>query len=202
MPARCCSPLFHIVYVLFLCQSGRSSGAIPSLPSAFLLLGLSALLFPLPAQCHQSYAGSVPRETNLCLHSSAHSFAGCRADQSGRCWSVFTALPPLTIAFQELPRRNPALPSNSISTRFRSSSMPFPVVPSQIQSSAMQRCSMPFRRCAVRRSPAFLVMPFPRYADQCFSKAWVLKANPTRICAVLFRCCSVLCLPLFGAFLS
>ena len=117
----------------------------------------------------------LPREANLCLRSSAHTFSGCCADQGGRCWSPFTCLPPLTLAFLALPRRNPALPSNSISRRFRSGSIPFAIP------------SMLFRRYAVLRSPWFAGIPFPRYADQCFSASWWRNSIPTRICAVLFR---------------
>ena len=107
----------------------------------------------------------LPRETNLCLRSSAHTFSGCCADQGGRCWSPFTCLPPLTIAFHELPRRNPALPSNSISRRSRSGSMPLLVVPSQIQSVACQR--VPCHSSAVRRCS----LPFPLPSHPCFSIA-------------------------------
>ena len=47
--------------------------------------------------------------------------------------------------------------------------------------------SMLFRRYAVLRSPWFAGIPFPRYADQCFSASWWRNSIPTRICAVLFR---------------
>ena len=47
--------------------------------------------------------------------------------------------------------------------------------------------SMLFHRRAVLRSPRFAGVPFPRYADQCFSASWWRNSIPTRICAVLFR---------------
>ena len=47
--------------------------------------------------------------------------------------------------------------------------------------------SMLFHRRAVLRSPRFFEIPFPRYADQCFSASWWRNSIPTRICAVLFH---------------
>ena len=129
----------------------------------------------------------LPREANLCLRSSAHTFSGCCADQSGRCWSPFTCLPPLTLAFLELPRRNPALPSNSISRRFRSDSMPLLVVPSQIQSSAVRRCSLPF---PLPSHPCFsIAVPFcvPRGSPVFPSRAMQTSAFPHHGGAIPFR---------------